>query len=122
MPVRQSSKTVMKQLLDTEYIDAKLKELSYDHESHLVRLKYGDPASSDNDEILVFRDCFSANFNIWLEGMTGDIPNKPSDLHFFIQEILIEDIKIDDVQLYKCSMVIPMMDCQITCVTIEIIS
>lgn len=37
--MRQSSKTVMKQLLDTEYIDAKLKELSYDHESHLVRLK-----------------------------------------------------------------------------------
>ncbi|MBP1994358.1 hypothetical protein J2Z66_005994 [Paenibacillus eucommiae] len=39
--MRISSQALIEQL-DTNYIDAKLKDLSYDHASHLVRMRYGD--------------------------------------------------------------------------------
>ncbi|MCR2803642.1 hypothetical protein [Paenibacillus soyae] len=120
--MRASSSTIMHRLLDTGYIDAKLKKLSYDHESHVVRMMYGDPTSDDNDTTVFFKDCFSANFNSWLEGITGTIPSKPGDSDFFIHDILIQDVEINGVQLYKCLMKIPMMDSTITCLRIEIIS
>lgn len=120
--MRATSDTIMKQILDTEYIDAKLKGLSYDQTYHVVRMTYGNSTSHENDVTLVFHDCFSASFNTWLEDMTGTIPRKPSDVDFFIHEISFEDIEINGVQLYKCTLVIPMMDCKITCVTIEIMS
>lgn len=74
-----------------------------------------------NDVSVIFKDCFSVKFNTWLEGMTGIIPSKPGDLDFFVHDITVEDIEINGVELYKCTMVIPMMDCEITCVTVEII-
>jgi hypothetical protein len=118
--LRQSCKEIMSQLLETNYIDTKLKGLSYDHSTHKVVLKYGDLKGNKNDFIIIFNDCFSANFNTWLEGMKGTVPNKPEDLGFFLHNIEVEDIEINGIQLYKCSLTIPMMDCQITCVTIEI--
>ncbi|RIW32527.1 hypothetical protein D3H55_13145 [Bacillus salacetis] len=117
--LKQSSKEIMNKLLDTEYIDAKLKELSYEHTSHTVVLKYGDPAGNKKDYQVIFKDCFSASFNTWLEGMSGTVPEKP-DNNFFLHNIEIEDIEVNGIQLYKCSLTIPMMDCQVTCVSIEI--
>ena len=55
-------------------------------------------------------NCLSVAFNKWHTG----------DISFFFHEITVEDIEIDGIQFYKCTMVIPMMDCQITCLTIEI--
>ncbi len=118
--MRLSGEKVTKQPLDTNYIDTRLKDLSYEHASHLVRMRYGDTNDNEKDVSIVFRNCFSANFNTWLEGMKGTIPKNPGDLDYFFHEITIEDIEINGVLLYKCSMIIPMMDCQITCVTIEI--
>lgn len=110
----------MQRLLETNYIDAKLKDLSYDHKSHTVVLKYGDLKGNKNDNIIIFKGCYSANFNTWLEGMSGTIPNNPADLDFFLHNIEVEDIEVNGIQLYECSLTIPMMDCQITCVSIEI--
>ncbi|MCZ8520965.1 MULTISPECIES: hypothetical protein [Paenibacillus] len=118
--MRADSNAIMNQLLNTQYIDAKLKMLVYDHASHIVRMTYGDPNSLDNDVTVVFQDCFSAQFNTWLDGMKGRVPKKPGDLDFFFHDISIQDIEINGVELYKCSMVIPMMDCLITCLTIDI--
>jgi hypothetical protein len=50
----------------------------------------------------------------------GGSLEKPGDLGFFFHSIDLQDIQINGVNLYKCSMQIPMMDCQITCVSIEI--
>lgn len=118
--MRPNSVDVMKQLLATDYIDTVLKDLSYDHLSHTVRLIYGEIQDNRGDCTVIFKDCFSATFNTWLEGMTGRVPNKPGDLGYFLHDIEVKDVEINGVTLYKCSMVIPMMDCQITCVDIEI--
>jgi hypothetical protein len=121
IPLRASSEEVLKQLLNTKYIDTILKDLSYDHFNHTVTMKYGEYGSNSNDYILIFKDCFTCNFNVWLEGMHSEPPiQKPGDLGFWFHSIDLEDIEINGVKLYKCSMVIPMMDCQITCVSIEI--
>jgi hypothetical protein len=120
--LRPSCDEIMKQLLDTDYIDAHLKDINYNHLTHTVELKYGEYKNDKGDFTVIFKDCFSAIFNTWLEGMKGTIPQKPGELDFFLQKIEVEDIKINGINLYKCSLVIPMMDCNITCVSIEIIS
>lgn len=112
--MRPSSKELIEQL-GIDYIDTRLKNLTYDHASHLVQLRYGDPNNEINDKMIVFRDCFSVSINNWLEGQQGNVSQRPAELDFFFHEIVIEDIVINGIQLYKCSMVIPMMDCQITC-------
>jgi len=117
--LRPSSQEIMG-ILNTDYIDTELKDLSYDHANHLVQLSYGVYGQNESEGTISFRDCFSATFNTWLEGMKGSIPQKPGELNFFFHEITIEDIEINGILLYKCSLVIPMMDCQISCVTIEI--
>ena len=114
--LRPSSQDVLRKL-NTDYIDAELKDLSYDHANHIVQMSYY--GQNESECTIIFKDCFSATFNTWLEGMTGNIPNRPEELAFFFQEITIEDIEINGILLYKCSLVIPMMDCQITCATIE---
>jgi hypothetical protein len=118
--LRPSCDDIMKQLLDTGYIDAKLKDLSYEHLSHIVQLKYGEPNNEVNDHIVIFKDCFTAEFNTWLDGMEGTVPQKPSELDFFFHNIEVEDVEINGIQLYRCSMVIPMMDCKVSCLTIDI--
>lgn len=110
----------MDKLLATNYIDAKLKDLTYDHKSLTVELKYGDLKGNKNDYIVIFKGCFSVSFNTWLEGMIGTVPNNPDDLDFFLHNVEVEEIEVNGIQLYKCSLTIPMMDCQITCVSIEI--
>jgi len=109
--MRPSSQDIMGKL-GTDYIDAILKNLTYDHANHLVQMRYGEPGEgeTESDCIISFRDCFSATFNKWHTGL----------ISFFFHDINIEDIEIDGIQFYKCTMVIPMMDCQITCLTIEI--
>lgn len=52
--------------------------------------------------------------------MKGNIPTTPNDLDFFLQEITIEDIIMNGVSLYKCNLTIPMMDCEIICISIDI--
>lgn len=119
--MRPSSEDIKKQLLHTNYIDSKLKDLSYDHFNHTVTIKYGDQNNNKKDNIVLFKDCFTANFNVWLEGMGSSSPiQNPGDLGFWLHTIELKDIEINGVNLYKCSMIIPMMDCQITCVSIEI--
>lgn len=120
--MRLNSEDIMKQLLDTEYIDTNLHDLSYDHLSHTVVMKYGEYKKEEPDCTVIFKDCFSVNLNTWLEGMKGTVPKKPGELDFFFHDIVIEDIEINGIKLYKCSMVIPMMDCQIICVNIEILN
>jgi len=96
--------------LDTGYIDEELKDLKYDHANHFVQMIYGDPVGNETDCTITFRDCLSVTINKWHTGK----------ISFYFHEITIEDIEIDGIQFYKCNMVIPMMDCQITCQTIEI--
>lgn len=116
--MRPSSQTLIEKL-GTDFIDANLKELSYDHSSHIVHLRYGDLNNDENDKVIIFRDCFTVSINKWLEGMKGKVPQKPDEMDFFFHDISIDDVTINGAQLYKCSMVIPMMDCHITCVRIE---
>ena len=40
--------------LGTDYIDAKLKDLTYDQASHIVHLRYGDSNSKVNDKVYCF--------------------------------------------------------------------
>jgi hypothetical protein len=96
--------------MDTGYIDEELKELTYDHANHLVQMSYGAPGGNETDGTILFGGCLSVAFNKWHTG----------DISFFFHEITIEDIEIDGIQFYKCNLVIPMMDCQITCLTIEV--
>ncbi|WP_219837666.1 hypothetical protein [Paenibacillus sp. R14(2021)] len=117
--MRPSSQVLIEQL-GTDYIDTRLKGFSYDHVSHLVQMRYGDLENDENDKVIFFRDCFSVSINTWLESMKGNVPVKPGEMDFFLHEITIEDIEINGVSLYKCSMEIPMMDCQIACVAIEL--
>ncbi|KRE61925.1 hypothetical protein ASL11_23755 [Paenibacillus sp. Soil750] len=65
--MRLSCESIMEQLSNTGYIDAKLKGLSYDHTSHIVRLRFGDTTDNENDTTVIFEDCFSVNINNWLE-------------------------------------------------------
>lgn len=110
-------------LLATGYIDSELKELHYDHSKHLVTMKYwgeSDEEVEEREYTIFFKECFSANFNTWLEGVEGAVPQTPSEQAFFIQDISIGEIEVNGVQLYECKMIIPMMDCQITCKSIAI--
>ncbi|KQL33720.1 hypothetical protein [Psychrobacillus sp. FJAT-21963] len=93
--------------LGTAYIDEELKVLSYDNKNGLVQMSYGD---SGEERTILFESCLSVSFNKWHTG----------NISFFFHEITIEDIEIDGQQFYKCNLVIPMMDCQITCQSIEI--
>lgn len=105
--MRLRSKEILDKLLGTTYIDEELKVLSYDHNNHLVKMSYGE---TGEERVISFEGCLTVTFNKWHTG----------DISFFFQEITIEDIEIDGVQFYKCNLVIPMMDCQITCLSIDI--
>jgi hypothetical protein len=122
--VRLSGQSVEEKLMATNYIDTELKELYYDHSKHLVTMKYigsRDDEVEDKEYIVLFKECFSATFNTWLEGTEGDIPQSPNDLAFYFHDILIKEILVEGVHLYQVKMIIPMMDCQITCKSIEIV-
>lgn len=116
--MRPSSREVEAALMEKGYIDTQLIDLHYNHKTHSVTLKYKAPGRNEGETAVLFKDCFSASFNTWLEGMEGDIPDSPNELSFFIHEISIKDVKINGIQLYECSMIIPMMDCRIVCKTI----
>ncbi|WP_017381922.1 hypothetical protein [Paenisporosarcina sp. TG-14] len=60
--MRPSSHEIMDKL-DTDYIDAELKDLSFDHANHLVQMRYGDPGGKDSDSTISFVDCLSVTFN-----------------------------------------------------------
>ncbi|WP_084243654.1 hypothetical protein [Planomicrobium okeanokoites] len=122
--LRLSAEEVEARLMRTSYIDAELMELNYYNSTHLITMKYfgfEDDESEEKIFTVLFKDCFSANFNSWLEGMEGDIPKSPNDLSFYFHNISIEDVEVNGVFLYRCTMVIPMMECKITCKSIEIV-
>ncbi|MFC4712985.1 hypothetical protein [Planococcus dechangensis] len=79
-----------------------------------------DDDVKDKEYTVLFKECFSTNFNNLLEGAEGDIPQSPNDLAFYFHDISIKDICIEGVHLYQVKMVIPMMDVQINCKSIEI--
>ncbi|MGO1059164.1 hypothetical protein ACTL32_08555 [Planococcus sp. FY231025] len=122
--MRLSGQAVEEQLMATNYIDTELKELYYDNSKHLVTMKYmgsRDDEVEDREYTVLFKECFSAIFNTWLEGAEGDIPQSPNDAAFYFHDISIREIVVEGVPLYQVKMVIPMMDCQITCKSIEIV-
>ncbi|ANU28548.1 hypothetical protein [Planococcus versutus] len=122
--MRLSGQGVEEKLMATNYIDTELKELYYDHSKHLVTIKYmgsTDDDVEDREYTVLFKECFSATFNTWLEGAEGDIPQSPNDVAFYFHDISIRGIVVEGVSLYQVKMVIPMMDCQITCKSIEIV-
>jgi hypothetical protein len=82
-------------------------------------LKFGDYHNNDVDCIFIFKGCSSATFNTWIQGYEDD-STKESKLDFFFHDVEVVDIEINGVKLYKCSLVIPMMDCQITCSSVEV--
>ncbi|MFD1864594.1 hypothetical protein [Planococcus chinensis] len=121
--MKLSGQEVEEKLMATGYIDTELKDLTYDHGKHLVTMKYmglNEGETQESEYTILFKDCFSVNFNTWLEGMEGDVPQSPSDLDFWFHDISIRGIEINGVHLYQCKMVIPMMHCQLTCKSIAI--
>jgi hypothetical protein len=121
--VRLSGQDIEEKLMATNYIDTELKELHYDHGKHLVTMKYIGSRDDvvEEEYTVLFKECFSTNFNNWLEGAEGDIPQSPNDLAFYFHDISIKDICIEGVDLYQVKMVIPMMDVLINCKSIEIV-
>lgn len=114
---------VEKKLLATNYIDSELKDLNYDHSEHLVTIKYMgslDDETEKREYTILFKECFSANFNTWLDRAEGHVPQSPNDSAFFFHDISISGIVTEGVHLYQVKMVIPMMDCQLTCKSIAI--
>ncbi len=120
--MRLSGKEMEMKIMETEYVDTQLIDLIYDNKMHMVTVKYKAMGGNEKEQILVFKDCFSASFNTWLQGMKGNIPQTPDELAFFFQDITIRDIEVNGVLLYQCKMIIPMMDCQIECKSIHILS
>lgn len=119
-----SGQEVEKKLLATNYIDSELKDLNYDYNKHLVTMKYKGALNDGVEEreyTILFKECFSANFNTWLEGTEGYVPQSPNESAFFFHDISIIGIVVEGVHLYQVKMVIPMMDCQLTCKSIAII-
>lgn len=119
--VRFSAEDIEEKLMATNYIDTELKEIHYDHGKHLVTMKYigrRDDGGEDREYTVLFKECFSAIFNTWLEGAEGDIPQSPNDVAFYFHDISIREIVLEGILLYQVKMVIPMMDCQITCKSI----
>lgn len=122
--MKLSGQEVEEKLLATYYIDSELKELNYDHSKHLVTMKYVGSSYGEAEEseyTILFKDCFSASFNTWLEGAEGDVPQSPCESSFFFHTISISGIIVEGVHLYQVKMVIPMMECQLTCKAIAII-
>lgn len=122
--MRLSGRAIEEKLMATNYLDTELKELYYDNSKHLVTMKYmgsTDDEVEDNEYTVLFKECFSTIFNTWLEGAEGDIPQSPNDGAFYFLDISIRGIVVEGVPLYQVKMVIPMMDCQITCKSIEIV-
>lgn len=120
--MRLSGKEMEMKLMETDYIDTQLVDLIYDNKQHAVTMKFKAMGLNEEVQTVIFKDCFSASFNTWLEGMEGNIPQSPNDSAFFFHDISIQDIEINGVLLYQCKMIIPMMDCHINCKTIEILS
>ncbi|ANU27067.1 hypothetical protein [Planococcus versutus] len=122
--VRLSGQEVEMRLGNTNCIDSELKELNYDQSKHLVTMKYMGSRDNEVEEkeyTVLFKECFSASFNTWLEGAGGYVPQSPIESAFFFQAISITGIEVEGVHLYQVQMVIPMMDCQITCKSIAIV-
>lgn len=122
--MRLNGKEVEAKLMATDYIDSELIDLNFDNSKHLVTMRYKglDENQIDaRDYTILFKDCFSATFNTWLEGMEVNVPQSPHESSFFFYNISIRGIEINGVQLYKCTLVIPMMDCLITCKSIAIV-
>ena len=121
--MRLSGKEVEAKLMATDYIDSELIDLNFDNSKHLVTMRYkglDENRSDATNYTILFKDCFSATFNTWLEGMEVNVPQPPHELSFFFYNISIRGIEVNGVQLYKCTLVIPMMDCLITCKSIAI--
>lgn len=109
--------------METSYIDSELKDLNYDHSSHLVTMKYrgqSDSRTEESEYTILFKDCFSVLFNTWLEGGEGFVPQSPIELDFFFHDISISEIEINGVPLYDCKLVIPMMNCHLICKSIVV--
>ncbi|KYG70960.1 hypothetical protein [Planococcus maritimus] len=119
--MRLSGKEMEVKIMETNYIDTQLVDLIYDMKQQLVTIKYQANGQNEKEHAIEFKSCFSANFNIWLEDMKGSIPQSPDELAYFFHNITIEDIEINGVLLYQCKMIIPMMDCQIKCKSIQIL-
>lgn len=122
--MRLSGRDIEERLMATNYIDTELKELDFNNSNHLVTMKYRgskDEETEEREYIVLFKECFSATFNTWLEEAQGDIPQSPSDMNFYFHEISIKDDVVNGVHLYEVEMVIPMMSCQLTCKSIEIV-
>ena len=122
--VRLSGQEVEMRLRTTNYIDSELKELNYNQNKHLVTMKYmgsRDDEIEEKEYTVLFKECFSASFNTWLEGAEGHVPQSSNESAFFFQDISIIGIVVEGVHLYQVKMVIPMMDCQITCKSIAIV-
>lgn len=122
--MRLSGRDIEERLMATNYIDTELKELDFNNSNHLVTMKYRgskDEETEEREYTVLFKECFSATFNTWLEGAQGDIPQSPSDMNFYFHEISIKDVVVNGVHLYEVKMVIPMMSCQLTCKSIEIV-
>lgn len=121
MILKLSGKKIEAKLLACDYIDAELEELNYDYEKHRVTMKYTNQTGSERmDYEILFEGCFTANFNVWLEGIEGSVPQSPQESAFFFHEISIKELEINGVRLYQCKMIIPMMDCLIICKSIAI--
>ena len=122
--VRLSGQDIEERLMATNYIDAELKELDFNNSNHLVTMKYmgsRDEEVEEREYTVLFKECFSATFNTWLEGARGDIPQSPNDMFFYFHNISIKDVVVNGVGLYEVEMVIPMTGCQLTCKSIEIV-
>lgn len=122
--MRLSGQDVEERLMATNYIDTELKELDFNNSKHLVTMKYRgsrDEEVEEKEYTVLFKECFSATFNTWLEGAQEDIPQSPNDMDFYFHDISIRDVVVNGIHLYEVEMVIPMMGCLLTCKSIEIV-
>lgn len=99
-------------------LDIRLVDLQYSLLQHTVMMEFQDDGVNDGEHRIIFKDCFNAHINIWLEGAQGSIPQTPGDSDFFVHDAVIEEVTLEGVQLYDCKFTIPMMDCHIVCKSI----
>jgi len=107
--MRLEGQDIEKQIIEGAY-NSHLKGLSYDHSTFTVEMKFGDYNNITADCTVIFKECSSVQFKTW----------DPNELDFFFHDVEVEDVEIKGKKLYICSLVIPMMDCQITCGTVEL--
>lgn len=110
---------IQQRLEDYDYWDARLIKLQSDYFGDEVTMVFED--TDDANIQVVFLDCSKVSFISSLEDREHPVKELTrSQIPYFLQDIELNDLKVDGKDLIDCKITAPPLDIQICCKSISI--